>query len=79
MGKGEKRDARGVPVLRDLVLILRDLRGAGQRGPIRALLVVKGDIDVRVVLELVELVRCAVRDEHERELCLGHRCAQHAA
>ena len=71
----EKGDAQRAPVARDALAVGGDAGGAGVRGPAGRALVVEGDVDVRVVLELVELVRRAVREEDERDLRRGRRCA----
>ena len=73
-GGGKKGDAQRAPVARDALAVGGDAGGAGVRGPAGRALVVKGDVDVRVVLELVELVRGAVREEDERDLRRGRRC-----
>ena len=53
--------------------ILCNLRHTRKAGPVGRLLVVEGDVDVHVVLELVELVRDAVREENEVDLRRSER------
>lgn len=70
---GRVRHLRGAPVLLDLRLVLRDLRNARVRGPVRGRLVVERDVHVRVVLDLLELGGHPVRDEHQVDL-VGMDC-----
>ena len=55
-------------MLSDEFLVLTDLGNAAVRGPVRGAFVVERDIDVRVVLELLKLVRSTVRDKHKVDL-----------
>ena len=50
------------------LLILRDVRSTAVRRPVRRGLVVERHVDVRVVLDLFELVRSLVRNEDEVDL-----------
>lgn len=60
-------------MLLDDLAILRHLRDTSERSPVRRLLVVEAYVDMRVVLQLVELVRCTVREEQEAQLCFRRR------
>lgn len=56
---GTYRLDHGVPQVLDGLLVLDNLGGTRDRGPVGAVRVREGDVDVRVVLELVKLAGCA--------------------
>lgn len=58
--KATHRLDHGVPQVLDGLVVLDDLGGAGDRGPVGAGRVGEGDVDMLVVLELVKLAGCAV-------------------
>lgn len=55
-------------MLRDLLLVLGDFGNAGVRRPVGGGRVKEGHVDVRVVVDLVELVRHLVRDKDQGHL-----------
>ena len=61
----------GTPIFLDQLLVLGHFRNTGEGSPIGRLLVIKADVDVSVVVDLVKLATRVICNEHERQVGFG--------